>query len=361
MSSPYRRKRTGTLPLVDIQKEAHKIAFYPLLFQAVRCLGSLGILQELATRGAGGATREDVGKLAGLSGYAVSLLLETAEALEIIKEEEGIYTLTRLGHYLATDTSVQINMSFTHHLCYQGAFALDTSLQKGTPEGLKHFGDWPTIYEGLAQLPDAARKSWFDFDNHYSDLLFDKAVKIVLQGQPQRVFDLGGNTGKFDLALLQADPMVTAALFDLPPQLKTARQTLAEHGLESRATFHAIDVLKDEEQLPKGADVIWMSQFLDCFTEDQIVSILTKVRLASTPETRVFILEPFVDGQHSGTQLALLAISLYFTCMANGNSRFYKKTVMEGLIRSAGLRIAREYPNMGPSNYTLLECQIVTG
>ena len=358
MKTPYRRNRAGVTPLVEIQKEAHKIAFYPLLFQAVRCLSSFGFLEEMGNSGTEGMTEKALGTTSGLSSYARGLLLELAEVMELVEHRDGRFYLTRLGSFLATDASVQINVNFSHHLCYQGAFALEDALLKGTPEGLKHFGDWPTIYEGLTQLPEQAQKSWFDFDNHYSDLLFDKAVQIVLQGSPQRIFDLGGNTGKFDATLLLADSTVTVTLLDLPPQLELARKTLHNIGLEHRATFHPINVLEADTPLPDGADAIWMSQFLDCFTEDQIVSILNKVRVASSPHTKIFILEPFVDSQHSGTRLALLAISLYFACMANGNSRFYRQTDMERMLAMSGLGVDKIHAGIGPFNYTLLECSI---
>ena len=358
MASPYRRQRAGSPPLVTLQKEAHKIAFYPLLFQAVRCLVSFGILPAINASKDKGCTKEALEQVSGLSAYGVSLLLEVAEASEIIEKDGAFYKTTRLGHLLATDESVRINMEFSHHLCYQGAFALDASLEKGTPEGLKHFGDWPTIYEGLTRLPAAAQTSWFNFDNHYSDLIFEKAIPILLAQNPKTIFDLGGNTGRFDAALLQADADVSVTLLDLPPQLEKARATLEGCGLAHRAIFHPVDVLEKNCTLPEGADIIWMSQFLDCFSEEQIVRILSLVRKASSARTKVFILEPFVDRQHSGTKLALLAVSLYFTCMANGNSRFYKQTDMERMIGESGLRLDKVHSNIGPFHYTLLECSV---
>jgi hypothetical protein len=48
---------------------------------------------------------------------------------------------------------------------------------------------------------------------------------------------------------------------------------------------------------PSGYDAIWMSQFLDCFSERQIVSILSRCRDSLGPESHVYILEPFSDRQ----------------------------------------------------------------
>ena len=46
------------------------------------------------------------------------------------------------------------------------------------------------------------------------------------------------------------------------------------NGFEDRVIGHEIDWLSDNPQIPSGADLIWMCQFLDCFSEDEIVKIL---------------------------------------------------------------------------------------
>lgn len=39
-----------------------------------------------------------------------------------------------------------------------------------------------------------------------------------------------------------------------------------------------MNLFDEKVNLPKDYDVIWMSQFLDCFKEDDIVAILKKVK-----------------------------------------------------------------------------------
>ena len=53
----------------------------------------------------------------------------------------------------------RVNMDFTQEICYQGMFDLEKTLQTGKPEGLKVFGSWPTIYEGLSSLPSVAQEN----------------------------------------------------------------------------------------------------------------------------------------------------------------------------------------------------------
>ena len=50
--------------------------------------------------------------------------------------------------------------------------------------------------------------------------------------------------------------------------------------------------------------------------------------------------------------------SLYFTCMANGNSKMYSYLDMEKLINEAGLEVSAIYDSIGAHDYTLVECKI---
>ena len=77
-----------------------------------------------------------------------------------------------------------------------------------------------------------------------------------------------------------------------------------------------------KDNLPVLSGAVFMSQFLDCFSEEQVVSILSNVKKSMKEGTKVFILEPFTDRQlFDGATYSLVHISLYFTCMANGNSK----------------------------------------
>lgn len=350
----YRRARKKGPSLLEAQKEAHKLAFYPMTFQAVRFMLKSGLLELLNRKD--GIELEEAARQTGLSVYATTLMFDIAVFADIAERAEGKYAATRLGRYLFEDEAVRVNMDFMHDVCYLGAFDLDRALKNGKPAGLKVFGDWGTIYQGLGQLQPQVRKSWFAFDNFYSDLVFAEAVKIVLQAGPGLIYDVGGNTAKFDIAILKADPKVTVRIIDLPPQLELAAKNLEAAGLSERAEFFPIDVLQEEASFPQGADAIWMSQFLDCFAPAQIVSILKKAAAALTKNGRVFILEPFIDAQNDVAALSLTNISLYFTVMANGNSKMYRQTEMEAFLAEAGLSVLKAHQKLGEFDYTLLEC-----
>ena len=99
-----------------------------------------------------------------------------------------------------------------------------------------------------------------------------------------------------------------------------------------------------------------MSQLLDCFSEAQIVAVLSKVRAALPPGGRLWILELFWDRQRfEAAAFSLQQTSLYFSCVANGNSQMYDSKVFLALLPRAGLQVTRLSDGVGRF-HTLVEC-----
>ena len=114
-------------------------------------------------------------------------------------------------------------------------------------------------------------------------------------------------------------------------------------------------MLSEETKLPEAPDAVWMSQFLDCFSLSQITKILKKVHEAATEETNVYVLEPLWDKQRFETaSYSLQATSLYFTCIANGNSKMYRYEELVNAICKAGFELKTAHHNLGSNAYSLL-------
>jgi hypothetical protein len=345
------------LSAVEAKYEAQKIAFGPMYFQSVIALRDLGILQFISNHRKGVHVDTIIEEL-DVSEYSITLLLEAAEILGVVEMEDGIVKISKVGFFLLKDEMTRVNVNFMNDVCYLGAKSMTESFKNGKPEGLKVLGDWPTIYEGLSILPEPAKKSWFDFDHYYSDNAFPEALKIVFRKNPKLIFDVGGNTGKWSFACCAYDQNVKIKILDLPVQLNVARKNATERGLLERIDFHAINLLDETQKIPQGADVIWMSQFLDCFSKDEILQILTNAAQAASANTTLYILEPFFDNQnYPAAHYSLVATSLYFTIMANGNSKMYRIEVMKDLVSQAGFEVVQTYPLIGDSYHTILECQ----
>lgn len=327
---------------VDALEEAHRIAFAPFVFQASVSLQKLGVLDYIFdNRSHGGPTICDISEDLSLSSYGVGVLLEIAETSNIVeKNQTGQFELTKVGYFLNYNATTKVNLNFTHDICYKGLYHLTDSIKSGKPEGLKELGGWDTIYEGLSELNPTEQKSWFDFDHHYSDEIFDLAMKAVFIKEPKTIFDVGGNTGKFSISCCEYNEDVKMKIIDLPGQLQMAKANIEERELVHRITPYPIDWLSENPTIPQGADIIWMCQFLDCFSEEQIVKILSTCAESMSAEAELIIVETFTDRQKfSSTRFILEATSLYFTVLANGNSKMYSSEVFYSLIDKAGFEI----------------------
>ncbi len=144
-------------------------------------------------------------------------------------------------------------------------------------------------------------------------------------------------------------------IIDLPQQIEMAMKNAQEQGFADRIKGHPTNMLDKTLELPGGADAWWMSQFLDCFSPMEILSILQRVRKAMDSNARVYILELFWDAQrYDAATLSLNATSLYFTCLANGNSRFYRSEDFLEIVEAAGFEVAKRTDDIG-LGHTLLE------
>src|SRR5688500_19278874 len=100
-----------------------------------------------------------------------------------------------------------------------------------------------------------------------------------------------------------------------------------------------------------------MNQFLDSYSDDEIVSILKRWNKAFNTGEYIFILETFWDRQRfEASAFSLQQTSLYFTVMANGNSQMYDSKVFILLIEKAGLKVVDQKDYIGVS-HTLLVCK----
>ena len=364
---------------IDAKFEAQKIAFSPLTFQAARALIELGLLRKISDSGDEGISVLELSKAAKISEYGASVLCEIALCMGILKlaapnppadlqsavqsasDADERFILGKIGYFLLEDELTKVNFNFANDICYKAAFSLADSVKSGRPEGLRVFGEnWTTIYEALSSLPEREKKSWFDFDHFYSDAAFGEALPIVYSADRKphkirRLFDIGGNTAKWAIASCRYDRDLRVTIVDLPGQTAVALKNAADSGFADRISAVSGNILDDSTHLPAGADAVWMSQFLDCFSLKQITKIMTKIRVSVSADCDVFVMEPLWDMQKfSGESYALTATSLYFTCVANGNSKMYRSAELISAIERAGFELKTAHHNLGTNFYSIL-------
>lgn len=344
----------------EAQRLAEFIAWGPVVFQASRLMVKFGIFQLLRDNDKG-LTRQEIVEATGLSDYAVKVLTDASLTIGsiLIDPASEKFTLSKVGWFLLTDPRIKVNIEFNHDVNYEGWFHLEEALLEGKPAGLRHFGNWETVYEGLSSLPEQVQKSWFGFDHFYSDGSFSQALEIVFANGTKNLIDVGGNTGRWAMRCVGYDKDVNVTIMDLPQQLEMMReQTRGKEGAD-RIHGYGLNLLEPSASFPtdKEYDAIWMSQFLDCFSLEEIVSILSRAAKIMTPNTRLYIMETFWDRQKYETAAFCLAqTSLYFTAIANGNSKMYHSEDMEKAVNDAGLVVERIHDHLG-QGHSIMVCK----
>ena len=340
----YGKERHSAL---KAQRLAQEIAFGPVVFQVSRLMIKFGILQMLDDHKEG-YTLDEIADKAGLSLYGAKVLLESSLTIGTVLLKDNKFVLAKAGWFLLNDKMARVNLDFNHDVNYQGLFYLEDAIRNGKPEGLKTLGNWPTIYEGLSTLPEPAKTSWFAFDHFYSDNSFEEALRIVFASNPHKILDIGGNTGRWATQCVRYNPEVRVTIMDLPQQIEMMKQKTKGMVGADRIDGHCGNLLDPNTPIPQGYNAIWMSQFLDCFSEEEATSILSRAAKAMSKDSRLFIMETFWDRQKFETASYCLAqISLYFTVMANGNSKMYYSGDLIRCIEQAGLKVQKIHDNIG--------------
>lgn len=358
LESPLREKYgKDNKSVLQAQRAAQEIAFAPFVFQVSRMMVKLGVLDALADN-PGGLTGRQIEEKTGLSGYAVKVLLEASLSIGTVLVDGDIFRISKTGFFLLKDKMTRVNMDFSNDVNYLGLFNLEEALTEGRPAGLKVFGEWATIYEGLSSLPADVQKSWFGFDHFYSDGSFDEALDIIMETNPSTILDVGGNTGRFALKCVKRSPDLNVTVMDLPQQIALLEKNIEGCGGSDRISTYPNNVLGDGS-FPEGFDAVWMSQFLDCFSEEEILHIAVNAHKAVGKGGRLYVMETFWDRQEfEAASYCLTMTSVYFTVMANGNSKMYHSEDMIRVLERAGYRIVRIHDGLA-FGHSILVCESI--
>ena len=345
----YKEFEEDNISLTEAKEAAERLSFYPMMFQAAVSLNRLGILVAIVEAGRKGITSEELSEKTGVSQYGVETLLEAGLSLNLVKLVEPYkYKLGKTGSFWLRDKQTVANTDFIQDICYKGTLRLEEAIKEEKPAGLPVLGDWPTIYHGLSKLPQREKDSWFNFDHHYSDQAFPQAREEVFKFKPKSMLDIGGNTGKWSFMCVENDPDVRMTIVDLPSQTGLANPRIKEAGFENRISTHEQNVLDADYQLPQNQDAVWMSQFLDCFSPEQIKHILSHAKDALNDDGILFMLDIFRDMQESSVATDCLhGTPLCFTFTANGNSKMYDSKRMAQYVEEAGLEVEKIVETVG--------------
>lgn len=119
----------------------------------------------------------------------------------------------------------------------------------------------------------------------------------VKPGNARRLLDIGGGSGSYTQAFLEASGSLTSTIFDLPSVIENAQKRLATTGLLDRIEFIAGDFYKDE--LPEGHDLALLSAIIHQNSSEQNTELYRKIFRALRPGGRLVIRDHVMNSDHT--------------------------------------------------------------
>ena len=166
--------------------------------------------------------------------------------------------------------------------------------------------------------------------------LAPQIVAVINPGSSRALLDVGGASGTYTLAFLQAAPEMKATLFDRPAVIKIARQRLGEAGVLSRVTLVAGDFYRDE--LPKGQDLAFVSAIIHQNSPEENLNLFTKVFRSLVPRGRIVIRDHVMEPDRTNPKEgAVFAVNMLVS--TSGGRTYTYDEIKAGLAQAGFVSI----------------------
>lgn len=271
---------------------------------------------------------QEITKIINADLRALVVLLDALAALGLLVKTEDLYQCApKLSTILAADHPESILPMLSHlaHLWHRWSSL--TEIVRGTQQ--------PDKIASLTQNAEA-RKA---FIGAMHAIGFSRAPEIVAAIQPgaaQRLLDVGGASGTYTIAFLQASPIMQATLFDQQEVIGMARERLSQAGLEERVNLVAGDFYQDE--LPQGHDLAFVSAIIHQNSPAQNLELYRKVFRSLQPGGRIVIRDQVMEqGGTAPCSGAIFAINMLVA--TEGGGTYTLEEITAGLSQAGFHRV----------------------
>jgi len=170
-------------------------------------------------------------------------------------------------------------------------------------------------------------------------------VAAVNPGSAKVLLDVGGASGTYTIAFLQAVPEMRATLFDQPEVIEMARERLDKAGMLTRVTLVPGDFYHDE--FPPGHDLAFVSAIIHQNSLEQNVDLYKKIFRSLNRGGRIVIRDHVMDPDRIYPKDgAIFAVNMLLGTSGGGTYTF--EEIKTGLSRAGftGIRLIRKGEHM---------------
>jgi 3-hydroxy-5-methyl-1-naphthoate 3-O-methyltransferase len=221
--------------------------------------------------------------------------------------------------------------------------------------GVLHTGktaNWATAKDSkdwaAAMEDDAFAASFTAGMNSRGAYLAAGVVKALDLSEYKKVLDIGGASGIYTAALLNAFPLLEGAVFEKPPVDRVAKYSLKKFGMSERSTVVAGDVFKDA--LPRGYDVHFISHVLHDWDFPECRTILKNSYETLKPGGLIILHDTHINKAKTGP-VDIAEYSVLLMVLSEG--KIYSVGEMKDLLEEAGFTGVEHKP-------TILNRSIIT-
>jgi SAM-dependent methyltransferase len=259
---------------------------------------------------------------------SLSALLDALAAMGLLKKKEDTYFCDpSVTQFLADDSPVTVRPMVLHMASLWTRWSRLTATVKGIPAPTKQL-DFTGNPEELQAFIGAMHS--------IGSPLAKQIVAAIDPGAARSFLDVGGGSGTYTIAFLQASPEMKATIFDLPEVIEMARTRLTREGLIDRTTLAAGNYHQDE--LPGGQDLVLLSAIIHSNSPDHNLSLYRKIFRALQPGGRLLIRDHVMDPDRvQPKDGAIFAINMLVGTL--GGSTYTYEEIESGLSQAGFTRI----------------------
>ncbi|MHC4532932.1 MAG: methyltransferase [Planctomycetota bacterium] len=253
---------------------------------------------------------------------ATTILLDALVAMEFLTKQGSNYSVPEDVAKLLTEKSANSVLPMVRHLanCLRSWAALAGVAKTGKP------AERTPSTRGEAADQAAFIGAMHNFSGPIAAEVVDKLQPLKFS----HLLDIGGASGTWTMAFLNAVPEAKATLFDLPPVIKMAERRISEAGLSDKVSLVPGDFYTDN--LPDGADLAWLGAICHQNSREQNQSLFKKIHKALKNEGVVIIRDVVMDPSHTSPKAgALFAVNMLVNTQAGSTYTFdeYKQDLNE--------------------------------
>ena len=276
--------------MVDILEQSKELRKIWGGFQGARVLltaNNYRVFDYLKKQKAAAGLAKDI----GADKRATEILLDALTGLGLLKKQKDQYKNSSLASQFLVSGSPYYKGDIIRHAdtLWQNWSGLDNVVKTGKPHHVSH--DHRAFILGMHNL--AVLKA--------SNVLKAVGLKGV-----KKALDLGGGPGTYTIEMAKKGISVT--IFDTPETIEIAKEVVKKSGVKN-INFLQGDFLADD--FGRDYDLIFISQILHAYSEDDNIMVLKKCRNALNKNSRIVIQEFFIDKDRTHpVQAALFSINM---------------------------------------------------